>query len=83
MALPVASSVPVPRAVLPSEKVTVPVGVAEPVAGVTVAVKVRVVPLTAVVAEAESAVVVAMMGTVLTVMETAAEVLAVKAGSPE
>ena len=55
--------VPVPRVVEPSVKVTVPVGAAVPEAGVTVAVKVRLVPLTAVVAEAARVVVVAMLAT--------------------
>jgi hypothetical protein len=62
MALPEAR-VPVPRVVEPSVKVTVPVGAAVPEAGVTVAVKVRLVPLTAVVAEAARVVVVAMPAT--------------------
>ena len=62
LVLPVASSVPLPRVVPASAKVTVPVGIAEPEAGVTVAVKVTLVPLTAVVAEDVRVVVVAMPG---------------------
>ena len=65
-----------PSVVAPSMKVTVPVGVALPESGLTVAVKVRLVPLTAVVAEAVSAVVVAIRGPGLTGMEIADEVLA-------
>ena len=59
MAVPEAPSVPLPRVVDPSVKVTVPVGAAEPEAGVTVAVKVRLVPAVAEDAEEASVVVVA------------------------
>ena len=72
-------SVPVPSAVEPSVKVTVPVGAVVPDAGVTVAVKVRLVPLVAVVAEAARAVVVEMTGDVVMVTETADEALLLKA----
>ena len=51
-------SVPLPSVVVPSRKVTVPLGVPEPL-GVTVAVKVTLVPVTTVVAEANRVVVVA------------------------
>lgn len=66
---------------VPSRKVTVPVGVVEPDAGVTVAVKLMPVPLTAEVAEAERTVVVATIGA-FTAMTTADEVLPVKLVSP-
>ena len=71
--------VPVPRVVEPSVKVTVPVGAVVPDAGVTVAVKVRLVPLVAVVAEAVRAVVVEMIGDVVMVTGTADEALLLKA----
>jgi len=71
--------VPVPRVVEPSVKVMVPVGAVVPDAGVTVAVKVRLVPLVAVVAEAARAVVVEMIGDVVMVTETADEALLLKA----
>lgn len=81
--MPVPSRFPVPRVVAPSLKVTVPVAAAEPEAGVTWAVKMMLVPLTAVVAEAVSVVVVAMgAATLLTVMIRAAEVLPLKLESP-
>jgi hypothetical protein len=60
--LPVASSVPLPRFVPASAKLTVPVGIAEPEAAVTAAEKVTLLPLTAVVAEAVRVVVVPMPG---------------------
>jgi hypothetical protein len=75
-------SVPVPSAVAPSRKVTVPVGVALPDAGDTVAVKVMLVPLTALVDEALSAVEVATAMTGFTVTLTAGDVLALKLVSP-
>ncbi len=66
---------------VPSRKVTVPVGVVEPDAGVTVAVKLMPVPLTAEVAEAERTVVVSTIGA-FTVMTTGADVLPRKLVSP-
>jgi hypothetical protein len=78
VALPEAR-VPVPRVVEPSVKVTVPVGVVVPEAGVTVAVKVMLVPLTAEVADTETLVVVAMMGGLVMETLTADEVLLLKA----
>ena len=70
---------PVPRVVALSVKVTVPVGAVAPDPGVTVAVKVRLVPLVAVVAEAVRAVVVATMGGLVMVTPTADEALLEKA----
>ena len=52
------SSEPVPIVVVPSLNVTLPVGTTLPEAGLTVAVKVMLVPLVAVVADAVSVVVV-------------------------
>ena len=84
VALPVASRVPAPRVVVLSVKVTVPVGtvpagtvVLGP--GVTEAVKVRVVPLTAVVAEAVRAVVVGRTGGEEIVIAVAEDALLLKA----
>jgi hypothetical protein len=68
--------VPVPRVVEPSRKVTVPVGVPE--GAVTFAVKVMLVPLTAEVVDAESAVVVATGEAAEMVMPIADEVEAAK-----
>lgn len=62
VAWPDAFSVPVPSVVVPLRNVTVPVGIAVPEAGVTVAVKVMLVPLVAMAAEAVSAVVVPIRG---------------------
>ena len=70
----------VPMVVVPSRKVTVPVGAVRPDAGETVAVKVRLAPLTAVAEDAASAVVVAIPA--LTVMVTTVEVLVLKLASP-
>ena len=70
-ALPLASSVPVPRAVAPDLKVTVPVGKG-PLMLDTVAVSVTFVPTAAVFGDAESSVVVCVA---LTVCETTFEVL--------
>jgi hypothetical protein len=76
-------TVPVPSVVVPSAKVTAPVGVALPDAGVTFAVNVRLVPLAADVAEAAIVVVVAITtGAALTVTATAVEVLPRKLLSP-
>ncbi len=58
MATALDESVPVPSAVVPSIKVTVPVGVPEPEEGATVAVKVTLWPTIAGLGEAVSAVVV-------------------------
>jgi hypothetical protein len=66
--------------VVPSRNVTVPVGVAEPDAAETTALKVRLVPLTADAAELESFVVVATPA--VTVNVTAEEVLPLKLVSP-
>src|SRR5580698_110408 len=83
VALPVRSREPVPIVVPASAKVTVPVGVVVPEAGETVAVKVMLVPLTADVAEAVSAVDVATgTTTAFTVTVTADEVLPLKLMSP-
>lgn len=71
-------SVPVPRLVAPSRKVTVPVGVPE-VLEVIVAVKVTAAPLDAEGAELRRTAVVAAR---VTVSVTGAEVLAVKLESP-
>ena len=71
-------SVPVPRLVAPSRKVTVPVGVPE-VVEVIVAVKVTAAPLDAEGAELSKTAVVAARATVSV---TAGEVLAVKLESP-
>jgi len=73
-ALPVESRVTVPRLVEPSRKLTEPVAVPVPLAGVTVAVKVIAAPLTAVKGDAASDVADA-MGTLVAVMEIAADVL--------
>ncbi len=59
VACPEAFSAPEPSAVVPSMKVTEPVGVPEPAVGATVAVKVRFVPAAAVVADAAKVVIVA------------------------
>ena len=81
--LPVASSVPLPRFVPASAKLTVPVGIREPEAGVTVAVKMTLVPLTAVVAEDARVVVVAMPGVAgATVTVTVEETLPRKVVDP-
>lgn len=77
-----ADRVPLPMVVVPSRKLTVPVGEVVPEAGVTVTVKVMLVPLTAEVLDAARVVVVAMTGAV-TVTTTAEEVLPVKLLSPE
>ncbi len=83
VALPVLSRVPVPSCVVPSEKVTEPVGTPLPDAGVTAAAKVRLVPTAALVAEAVNVVVVATVtGAAFTVTVTAAEVLAANVESP-
>ena len=83
MATPEAT-VPVPRVVVLSMKVTVPVGFAVlPEAPVMVAVKVMLAPMTAVVVEAESFVVVAVStGAAFTVITSAEEVLPLKLVSP-
>ena len=65
--------------VAPSLKVTVPVGVAVPEAGVVVAVKVMLVPVTAVVAEAARAVVVETTGGEVMVTAVAEDALLLKA----
>jgi hypothetical protein len=80
MAVPVALSIPVPNVVVPSRNVTVPVGVADPDAAVTTALKVRLLPATADAAELESAVFVATPAVTVTV--TAEEVLPLKLASP-
>lgn len=81
--MPVPSRVPVPSWVVPSVKATEPAGTPLPDAGVTSAVKVRLVPTAAVVAEAVSVVVVAIVtGAAFTVTLTAAEVLAANVESP-
>lgn len=83
MALPPAERVPVPSVEAPSVKVTVPVGIAVPEAGVTVALKVILVPVCADVAEAVNAVVVAVRtGAAVTVTVTAVDVLPLKLASP-
>jgi len=64
-------NVPVPSEVVPDMKVTVPVAVE----GETVAVNVTLAPTAGVVVDTASAVVVAVLVPVLTVMETALEVL--------
>jgi len=67
----------------PSENVTVPVGLAVPDAGVTVAVKATLLPAVAVDTEADSVVVVATGdGAVFTVITTGVEVLPLKSKSP-
>ena len=75
------ASVPVPTVIEPSEKVTVPVGEVAPEAGWTTAVKVMLVPVTAVplTAEEVTVVVVEMMGGAVMVTETADEALLLKA----
>ncbi len=73
---------PVPRLVIPSRKVTVPVGVVLPVAGATVPVKVMLVPATAVVAVLERVVVVATEAGALTVMVLIGETLPASLASP-
>ena len=72
---------PVPMVAPASAKVTVPAGVVVPEAGETIAVKVMLVPLTADVADAVSAVDVA-TGKAFTVTATAEEVLPLKLESP-
>ena len=79
--MPVPSSEIIPNDVAPSVKVTVPVGMATPEAGETWAVKLRLVPLTALVAEGTSVVVVAITGAV-TVRLKASDVLPLKFASP-
>ena len=74
---------PVPTVAAPSAKVTVPVGVVVPEAGETIAVKVMLVPLTADVADAVSAVDVETgTTTAFTVTVIAVEVLPLKLVSP-
>ena len=75
------SSEPVPIEAPASAKVTVPVGVVVPEAGETTAVKVMLIPLTADVADAVSAVDVD-TGKAFTVTATAEEVLPLKLVSP-
>ena len=74
-----ALSVPVPSVVAPSLKVTVPVGVPDPLVGVTVAVKVTACPTVLGFGDEDSAVVVAAWPTVCV---SAGEVLPVKLPSP-
>ena len=62
VAWPDVFSVPVPSAVVPSRNVTIPVGTAVPEAGVTVAMRVIMVPVVALVAEAVSSVLVPIRG---------------------
>ena len=71
--LPELSRVPVPTVVVPSLNVTLPVGTTLPEAGLTVAVKVMLVPLVTVVAVAVSVVEVETEAGLIT-METAEEV---------
>ena len=78
-AFPVPSRVPVPRVVLPSLKVTAPVGTMLPEAGLTLAVKVMLAPDVAVVADAVNVVVVAIG---LTARVCALDVLEEKSLSP-
>ena len=76
LVLPVASSVPVPRVVPLSANVTLPVGTAVPEAGATLAVKVMLVPATALVADTARLVEVATPGVAgLTVTVTVEETL--------
>jgi len=82
VATALAFSVPVPSAVVPSRKVTVPVGVPE-VVDVIVAVKVSGVPLDAEAAELSNAVVVAMGAAGVMVSVSAGEVLVAKLALPE
>ena len=82
VAAPTLSSVDVASSVPLSRKATEPVGVLVPDCGFTVAVNVTLWPLVNCVAEAESAVVVAVFGGADTVTETAAEVDAAKFVSP-
>ena len=77
--MPVPSSAPVPMLVPPSKKVTVPVGTALPAEAATVAVNVMLVPLTALVADEASVVVVAVA---FTLIETADDTLVLKLESP-
>ena len=81
VATPPLFKVPVPRTVVPSRKVTVPVGVPE-VLEVIVAVNVTGVPLDAEAAELINAVVVATAAFGVMVSVTGADVLAVKLESP-
>ncbi len=64
-----------PSMVVPSKKVTVPAGVVDPEAGVTVAVKLMLVPATPLVADDVSEVVVAMAVVAVTVRATGVEKL--------
>jgi hypothetical protein len=81
VASPEALREPTPIEAPPSKNVTVPLGVTEPEAGETSAVKVRLVPMRADVAEAESAVAVPTSAG-FTVTLTALEVLPLKLKSP-
>jgi len=81
VATPWLFNVPVPGAVVPSRKVTVPVGVPE-VLDVIVAVNVTGEPLDAETAELINAAVVAVVAFGVMVSVTGADVLAVKLGSP-
>jgi hypothetical protein len=80
-AAPLAFSVPVPKAVVPFRKVTVPVGIVFPDWGATDAVKVTLCPGVVCVAEAASDVVVATMVCV-TVSVTAEETELASLGLP-
>ena len=71
-----------PRVVVPSRKVTVPVGVPVPEVGATAAFNARAAPALIVVAEAVRVVVVAVSGVELTMTVTAVEALARKLGLP-
>ena len=75
VAVPLAFKDPVPRVVVPSRKVTVPVGTLLPACGVTFAVNVTLCPVVTWVEEADSVVVVAIVTwlcvtTTLTALET-------------
>jgi hypothetical protein len=82
VAVPEAFNVPEPIIVPPSVKFTVPDGVVEPEAAATCALKVRLAPVTAVVAEAVSVVVVATSATEETATVTLDDVLPVNVASP-
>ena len=81
VATPLLFNVPVPSAVVPSRKVTVPVGVPE-VLEVIVAVNITGAPLDAEAAELTNAVLVAVVAFDVMLSATAADVLAAKLESP-
>jgi hypothetical protein len=83
LALPVASRFCVPMEVVPSRKLTLPVGIAVPEAAATLAVNVIAVPATPLAGVADSVVVVATAdGAAFTVTIIAEDVLAEKFESP-